>query len=646
MPTLNIDGRKVTVGDEFLKLSPDKQNATVDEIHKSFGVSPSAAGGSTMPVPKPPGGTDTSKPSGFLDFFKSIPRGLVQGATDAMSAMGQAEATTGAGAVGGGAKDVALAKQVPDADASTKLVEGNVTGKLHEPETFGGRLGAGVGRAAGNPVSYVGPGGMLGKGAAGAGSAVGSEVGGELTGGSAAGRIIGGGLGGLAGGAKGAIRQDIPAPSRAVIRDAAEKAYDTIKDSPRKIPMEDMAGRTAQEIPSFGASPGPPALQVARLMPDGSLKVGKPGDIHADLMSRAELNTPKDSPQVAQAMGYAHNGKFMTREEALQFAQQNEPHRAAWSVEQPEFGLDAATYNDPRPSALPVRTALRDASEAAYDTIKNSPRKIATEETSGLAEQLRTKLNSEGIYREGESFAVFKQIDRLTNALNADHITPGEIHAVTKTLQAIANRNVGKEAAFAATATRKAIFSYLQKFPELAEAIEIGNANWRALKTSEKIDLAKQKGEFGAKTTVTGDNIDPALRSQMRQLYFNNKVAKSPEEKELLRSIVEGDTSSNIAKRFRALKTPLKYMAEGIMHAKSAGILAQGAHMLAKSIANRNTSRQVEKLDELVRRNSPAAGPARPGVPRGEEVGKGTQRGIQAGRGAAEKTQSGRLYED
>ncbi|WKA31612.1 hypothetical protein [Bradyrhizobium roseum] len=36
MATLNIEGRKVTVDDSFLKLSPDEQNATVEEIAKSL----------------------------------------------------------------------------------------------------------------------------------------------------------------------------------------------------------------------------------------------------------------------------------------------------------------------------------------------------------------------------------------------------------------------------------------------------------------------------------------------------------------------------------------------------------------------------------------------------------------------------------
>ncbi|MFT8419210.1 MAG: hypothetical protein ABF636_10350 [Acetobacter sp.] len=42
MPTLTINGRDVDVGDEFLKLSPEQQNATVDEIAHSMGVSQNA----------------------------------------------------------------------------------------------------------------------------------------------------------------------------------------------------------------------------------------------------------------------------------------------------------------------------------------------------------------------------------------------------------------------------------------------------------------------------------------------------------------------------------------------------------------------------------------------------------------------------
>lgn len=91
-------------------------------------------------------------------------------------------------------------------------------------------------------------------------------------------------------------------------------------------------------------------LSVARRKPSGEISIGKPGQIHSDLMTRQELAAAQDSPEVASSMGFATpDGKFMTRDEALQFAMRNEPNRAAWSAQQPQYGLDAATYhNEPR----------------------------------------------------------------------------------------------------------------------------------------------------------------------------------------------------------------------------------------------------------------------------------------------------------
>ena len=95
---------------------------------------------------------------------------------------------------------------------------------------------------------------------------------------------------------------------------------------------------------------GSPQLSVARKMPDGSVKIGKPGQIHADLMTNSELAKSPIPPGVADAMGYTDkNGAFLTRHEALDFASRHEPGRAAFSMEQPEHGLEAATYQNETP---------------------------------------------------------------------------------------------------------------------------------------------------------------------------------------------------------------------------------------------------------------------------------------------------------
>jgi hypothetical protein len=61
MPTLNIQGRSVNVSDDFLKLSPEQQNAAVDEIAASFKQQPAA-------------------PSTAEDLAKSAGVGLAKGA--------------------------------------------------------------------------------------------------------------------------------------------------------------------------------------------------------------------------------------------------------------------------------------------------------------------------------------------------------------------------------------------------------------------------------------------------------------------------------------------------------------------------------------------------------------------------------------
>ncbi len=91
-----------------------------------------------------------------------------------------------------------------------------------------------------------------------------------------------------------------------------------------------------------------PQLVVARQLPDGQVKYGQPGQVHTDLMTRRELNSEGPTPpEVEKQMGFAQpGGQFMNRAEALDFAKKHEPERARFSLERPENGLEAATYNE------------------------------------------------------------------------------------------------------------------------------------------------------------------------------------------------------------------------------------------------------------------------------------------------------------
>lgn len=173
MTTLNINGQRVTVGDEFLQLSPEQQNATVDEIAK--GLKPQA-------------------PQGFMantmDFLKSIPRGLISGATSAQNP-----------------------SFVPMEDVNLEMApirEGarqTLINQTYAPQGPVGKIGEGVGEGLGNPYSYLGPGGPLLKiggaalsGGGGEAAAQGAEALGAGAGAQTAARLGGAVLGGVTAG--------------------------------------------------------------------------------------------------------------------------------------------------------------------------------------------------------------------------------------------------------------------------------------------------------------------------------------------------------------------------------------------------------------------------------------------------------------
>src|ERR1700686_104180 len=186
---------------EFMFTSPEGKKITVTgpegaTQEQAFEIAKKQLG-DKVAAPK----ESTDARSAIADFFKSIPRGALQGLASAASAMGQAESASAPQTP----QDVELAKQVPGAAESTKLLENNVTGELPKPQGTAGKVGAGIGETLANPVSWVGPGGLATKTA----SAVGGSVGGELMGEiakqinpawEAAGKLFGG----LAGGAGGA----------------------------------------------------------------------------------------------------------------------------------------------------------------------------------------------------------------------------------------------------------------------------------------------------------------------------------------------------------------------------------------------------------------------------------------------------------
>lgn len=216
MATLNINGHTVTVDDSFLKLSPDEQNATVDEIAKSL-----------PPVP-------LAGPQGFVanaeDFAKSIPRGVLSGFTGALSNIGKS------GAVDAQFSGVPTASPdiMPSGAQGVAQIE-SATGKLPTPQGPYGRVGEAIGEGLGNPASYIGPGGLPLKIGGAILSSLGSQGAAEAAKGSRyedaarlAGAILGGGA---AARALGPNVEKAAIPTLQELKASAEDGYNAARNS-------------------------------------------------------------------------------------------------------------------------------------------------------------------------------------------------------------------------------------------------------------------------------------------------------------------------------------------------------------------------------------------------------------------------------
>lgn len=247
MATLNIGGRRVTVDDSFLSLSPEQQQTTVDEIEASFGAGHSQEPAATAtpqgaPAPPPIGAMAASNIGArqglTFNFGDEIMAGLTTPIEMAIGAYTGADAGKGfservSAAYGRGLEqERALLSQAQTQNPIATTI-GNVGGGL----VTGGQLmkgGATLLKGGG------GAGSMIGRGAA--EGALYGAVAGAGEGDSANDRIaralMSGGIGAAAGGALGAVgsalagrnsRAAVPAIEE--LRAAKDAAYRAVDDA-------------------------------------------------------------------------------------------------------------------------------------------------------------------------------------------------------------------------------------------------------------------------------------------------------------------------------------------------------------------------------------------------------------------------------
>lgn len=238
--------------------------------------------------------------SSAVDFFKSIPQGIVRGATSAASALGQAEE----GLATGGAKQT-----VPGAEESSKLAGAD---KLPQPQGMAGRFGGAIGEAIGNPTSYLGPPGGRALGMAGA--ALGGQAGAET--GIPGASFVGGMAGGAAAAkaptlARTGARGAFPMGEANPVRDAATKTLESLGVKPT---AGDMTGSPAlREAERMGAQPA--KMQAEKQLTEkASGFMGEWTDrIGPEVMNRARDRIKADFERSTKALTVRENPELFQK---------------------------------------------------------------------------------------------------------------------------------------------------------------------------------------------------------------------------------------------------------------------------------------------------------------------------------------------
>jgi hypothetical protein len=139
---------------------------TVPAATAPAGVNDWATAGATTEAPK-------SDKSAILDFFEGLRRGGVQSLANTAAANGNAAAI-----------EMGQPDTTPDAATVFDELKKNVTGDLGTASGKAGEYGETIGDTLANPLSWFGPGGIVGKTATGAASAIGAKLFGDVAKGS------------------------------------------------------------------------------------------------------------------------------------------------------------------------------------------------------------------------------------------------------------------------------------------------------------------------------------------------------------------------------------------------------------------------------------------------------------------------------
>lgn len=275
------------------------------------------------------------------------------------------------------------------------------------------------------------------------------------------------------------------------------------------------------------------------------------------------------------------------------------------------------------PSAAPSIDELKNAARAGYNSAEVAGLEVKPQSFANLASGAKVRLNEAGLDENlaPKTFAILSNVEKVPDGAI---VTGKNLETLRKTLGKAAGSTDPQERLAASKALQE-LNSYAENIAAsdvvrgdaaaAAKTIKEANANYSAAKHSENIDNKTIQAELRAAAANSGQNVANTVRQRMADILLKPKERRGFTDTELgmMEQIVRGTRGQNIVRGAGNLLGgggglgAMTSAAVGGYATGGPGAVAPLVGFLLKSVSNKMTISQAEKLSEAIRSRAPLA---------------------------------------
>lgn len=279
------------------------------------------------------------------------------------------------------------------------------------------------------------------------------------------------------------------------------------------------------------------------------------------------------------------------------------------------------------PQAAPAASDIKAAAKAGYDQAANSGVELHPDSLKNFSVQIKNDLTAKGIDSDVAE-KTFKALDRLEQPQpNGAVVTTNNFRNLQRKL-GLVMKSPDPTEQLAAGEVLRALNNHMENLPvgdivrgtpaeaaQVSQIIKEANANYSAVKSAERFDTKIQKAELNSSAANSGQNLENAMRQQVKTILQNPKERRgyTRDELILMEKFVRGKSPANVLRTAGNLLGGgggLGAIVSGGAGAAMAGPMGIAAPALgwgAKSIGNLMAGKQAAKINNSIRGRSPYA---------------------------------------